>query len=30
MLTWLGVTGQSFVQTETATDRQEKIARGEA
>ena len=30
MLTWLGVTGQSFVQTETAMDRQEKIARGEA
>ncbi len=30
MLTWLGVTGQSFVPTETAQDRQERIARGEA
>ncbi len=30
MLTWLGVTSQSFVPAETATDRQEKIARGEA
>ncbi|MGZ3266534.1 MAG: protein translocase subunit SecF, partial [Croceibacterium sp.] len=30
MLIWLGVTGHSFVPTETATDRQEKIARGEA
>jgi preprotein translocase subunit SecF len=29
MLTWLGVTGQSFVPTETAQDRQERIARGE-
>jgi preprotein translocase subunit SecF len=29
MLTWLGVTGQSFVPTETAMDRQEKLARGE-
>jgi preprotein translocase subunit SecF len=29
MLTWLGVTGQSFVATETALDRQEKLARGE-
>ena len=28
--TWLGVTGQSFVPTETAMDRQEKLARGEA
>jgi preprotein translocase subunit SecF len=30
MLTWLGVTGQSFVPTETATERQERIARGES
>jgi preprotein translocase subunit SecF len=30
MLTWLGVTGQSFVPTETAQDRQEKLARGES
>jgi preprotein translocase subunit SecF len=30
MLTWLGVTGQSFVPAETAQDRQERIARGEA
>ena len=30
MLIWLGVTGSSFVQTETPADRQEKIARGEA
>nr|WP_166175949.1 protein translocase subunit SecF [Altererythrobacter segetis] len=30
MLTWLGVTGQSFVATETAVDRQEKLARGES
>jgi preprotein translocase subunit SecF len=30
MLTWLGVTGQSFVPAETAADRQERIARGEA
>jgi preprotein translocase subunit SecF len=30
MLPWLGVTGQSFVPTETAQDRQERIARGEA
>ncbi len=30
MLIWLGVTSHSFVPTETATDRQEKIARGEA
>jgi preprotein translocase subunit SecF len=30
MLPWLGVTGQSFVPTETAADRQEKVARGEA
>jgi len=29
MLTWLGVTGQSFVPSETAQDRQERIARGE-
>ena len=30
MLVWLGVTPHSFVPAETATDRQEKIARGEA
>lgn len=30
MLIWLGVTGHSFVPAETAQDRQEKIARGEA
>jgi preprotein translocase subunit SecF len=30
MLTWLGVTGQSFVPAETPQDRQERIARGEA
>ena len=30
MLTWLGVTGQSFVPTETAQDLQERKARGEA
>ena len=30
MLTWLGVTGQSFVPTESPQDRQERIARGEA
>ncbi|MEL6530218.1 MAG: protein translocase subunit SecF [Pseudomonadota bacterium] len=30
ILIWLGVTSDSFVPQETATDRQEKIARGEA
>ena len=30
MLVWLGVTAHSFVPAESATDRQEKIARGEA
>lgn len=30
LLIWMGVTTDSFVQTETALDRQEKIARGEA
>lgn len=30
LLVWFGVTGNSFVPTETAADRQEKIARGEA
>ncbi len=29
LLIWLGVTSNSFVQTETAVDRQEKLARGE-
>lgn len=30
LLVWLGVTSDSFVPTESATDRQEKVARGEA
>lgn len=29
LLIWMGVTSNSFVPTETATDRQEKLARGE-
>ena len=29
LLIWMGVTSNSFVQTETAADRQEKLARGE-
>lgn len=29
LLIWMGVTSNSFVQTETAVDRQEKLARGE-
>ena len=30
ILVWLGVTSDSFVPTESAVDRQERIARGEA
>jgi preprotein translocase subunit SecF len=29
LLIWMGVTSNSFIPTETAADRQEKIARGE-
>jgi preprotein translocase subunit SecF len=29
LLIWMGVTSTSFVPTETAADRQEKLARGE-
>jgi preprotein translocase subunit SecF len=28
LLIWMGVTSTSFVPTETATDRQDKLARG--
>ena len=29
LLLWMGVTSNSFVPTETAVDKQEKLARGE-